>query len=199
MTNTAADKPPPTPPVRRGGAGAGERRASRRAGPAPRPAGGGRGPGRPRRPDPAVQPARPDARAVRTLAATQRYGGPASLVYVDLDGLKAINDRFGHSAGDAALRAVAARLIGHVRASDVAGRMGGDEFAVILAQTNGFQAEAKARALAAAIAAEPVEGLPPVVRLGSPGAWPRSAPTPSRTPSSPRPTRPCTRPGGRAG
>lgn len=101
----------------------------------------------------------------RTRAAAERYGGPASLVYFDLDGLKAINDRFGHSAGDAVLRAVAERLISHVRASDVAGRMGGDEFAVILAQTNGFQAEAKARALAEAIAAEPVEGLPPVVRL----------------------------------
>jgi diguanylate cyclase (GGDEF)-like protein len=101
----------------------------------------------------------------RALAVTERYGGPASLVYFDLDGLKVINDRFGHSAGDVVLQAVAARLIGNVRASDVAGRMGGDEFAVILAQTNGFQAEAKARALAEAIAAEPVEGLPPVVRL----------------------------------
>lgn len=101
----------------------------------------------------------------RILAAVQRYGGSASLVYFDLDGLKAINDRFGHAAGDAALRAVAERLIGQVRASDAAGRMGGDEFAVILAQTNGFQAEAKAAALAQAIAAAPVEGLPPVVRL----------------------------------
>jgi diguanylate cyclase (GGDEF)-like protein len=101
----------------------------------------------------------------RARAVAERYGAPASLVYFDLDGLKAINDRFGHSAGDLALRAVAERLIGHVRASDVAGRMGGDEFAVILTQTNGFQAEAKARALAEAIAAEPVEGLPPVVRL----------------------------------
>jgi diguanylate cyclase (GGDEF)-like protein len=101
----------------------------------------------------------------RTVALAERYGGPASLVYFDLDGLKAINDRFGHAAGDAVLQAVAARLIGHVRASDVAGRMGGDEFAVILAQSNGFQAEAKAEALAEAIAAEPVEGLPPVVRV----------------------------------
>jgi diguanylate cyclase (GGDEF)-like protein len=102
----------------------------------------------------------------RTVALAERYGGgPASLVYFDLDGLKAINDRFGHAAGDAVLQAVATRLIGHVRASDVAGRMGGDEFAVILAQSNGFQAEAKAEALAEAIAAEPVEGLPPVVRV----------------------------------
>lgn len=101
----------------------------------------------------------------RSLAAVDRYGGPASLVYLDLDGLKAINDRFGHAAGDAALRTVAGTLIGHIRASDAAGRMGGDEFAVILGQTNGFQAEAKARALAGEIAAAPVEGLPPVVRL----------------------------------
>lgn len=101
----------------------------------------------------------------RMLAAVERYGGQASLVYFDLDGLKALNDRFGHAMGDAALRAVAERLIGQVRASDAAGRLGGDEFAVILAQTNGFQAEAKAEALAQAIAAAPVEGLPAVVRL----------------------------------
>jgi len=102
---------------------------------------------------------------VRTRDFTERYGGPASLAYFDLDGLKAINDRFGHAAGDAALQAVAAQLLGHIRGSDVAGRMGGDEFAVILAQTNGFQAEAKAEALAAAIAAAPVDGLPPAWRI----------------------------------
>ena len=102
---------------------------------------------------------------VRTLAATGRYGGAASLVYFDLDGLKVINDRFGHAAGDVVLKAVADCLLGHIRASDVAGRMGGDEFAVILDQTNGFQAEAKAQALAQAIAEAPVEGVSPVVRL----------------------------------
>lgn len=94
----------------------------------------------------------------------RRYGGPASLAYFDLDGLKAINDRFGHAAGDAMLKAVAERLQAHVRTTDLAGRMGGDEFAVILAKSNGFQAEAKAEALARAIAAEPVEGLPDGVR-----------------------------------
>jgi diguanylate cyclase (GGDEF)-like protein len=102
---------------------------------------------------------------VRTRDFTDRYGATASLAYFDLDGLKAINDRFGHAAGDAALKAVAAQLLGHIRGSDVAGRMGGDEFAVILAQTNGFQAEAKAEALAAAIAAAPVEGLPPAMQV----------------------------------
>ncbi|CAN7643619.1 GGDEF domain-containing protein [Phenylobacterium sp. LjRoot225] len=102
---------------------------------------------------------------VRTCDFTERYGASASLAYFDLDGLKAINDRFGHAAGDAALKAVAAQLLGHIRGSDVAGRMGGDEFAVILAQTNGFQAEAKAESLAAAIAAAPVEGLPPSMQV----------------------------------
>jgi len=102
---------------------------------------------------------------VRTRDFAGRYGAPASLAYFDLDGLKAINDRFGHAAGDAALKAVAAQLLGHIRGSDVAGRMGGDEFAVILAQSNGFQAEAKAEALAAAIAASPVEGLPAAMQV----------------------------------
>jgi diguanylate cyclase (GGDEF)-like protein len=101
----------------------------------------------------------------RTRTYTERYGAPASLAYFDLDGLKTINDHYGHATGDAVLQAVAARLSGHIRGSDVAGRIGGDEFAVILAHTNGFQAEAKAEALAAAIGAEPVEGLPPAVRL----------------------------------
>lgn len=100
----------------------------------------------------------------RTSDYIERYGGPASLAYFDLDGLKAINDRFGHAAGDAVLQAVAERLRSHVRTSDVAGRLGGDEFAVILAQTNGFQAEAKAESLAAAVAADPVEGLPASLR-----------------------------------
>ena len=91
---------------------------------------------------------------VRTFA--QRYGSPASLVYFDLDGFKRVNDRFGHAAGDAALKAVAERLAANVRDSDVVGRMGGDEFAVILVQADHIVAEAKAEALARAIEAEPM-------------------------------------------
>ena len=98
-------------------------------------------------------------------AFAERYAAPASLVYIDLDGLKAVNDRFGHAAGDAALKAIAERLLAHVRASDVVGRLGGDEFAVILVQTDGFQAEAKAASLALAVAAEPIDGLEPGVAL----------------------------------
>ena len=89
---------------------------------------------------------------VRTFA--QRYDSPASLVYFDLDGFKAINDRYGHAAGDAALRGVAERLIANVRESDIVGRMGGDEFALILVQTDQATAEAKAAALVEAMERE---------------------------------------------
>jgi diguanylate cyclase (GGDEF)-like protein len=92
----------------------------------------------------------------RTIAYSERYGAPASLAYFDVDGLKAVNDRLGHPAGDAVLRQVAERLQANIRASDAVGRLGGDEFAVILVQTDGFHAEVKAAQLAAAVA-EPLE------------------------------------------
>jgi diguanylate cyclase (GGDEF)-like protein len=92
---------------------------------------------------------------IRTFA--QRYGSPASLVYIDLDDLKGVNDRLGHAAGDAALKAVAERLLSQLRESDIVGRMGGDEFAVILAQADQATAEAKAAALARAVEAEPLQ------------------------------------------
>ena len=93
----------------------------------------------------------------RVLTFAQRYGGPASLVYFDLDGFKAVNDRFGHAAGDLALRAVAERLAANVRESDVVGRLGGDEFGVILVQADVSAALAKAAALAAVIENDPVQ------------------------------------------
>lgn len=91
----------------------------------------------------------------RTLAFCARYEAPASLVFFDLDGFKAVNDGFGHAAGDAALQAVAATLVDHVRESDVIGRLGGDEFAVILAQAERAAAEAKALDLQQRIESEP--------------------------------------------
>jgi diguanylate cyclase (GGDEF)-like protein len=71
-----------------------------------------------------------------------RGGQPVSVVVVDLDDLKAINDRDGHQAGDQALRACAAVLSDVVRATDVVARLGGDEFGVLLRYTDGEQAKA---------------------------------------------------------
>jgi diguanylate cyclase (GGDEF)-like protein len=91
----------------------------------------------------------------RVLAFTQRYGGPASLIYFDLDGFKAVNDRFGHPAGDLALQAVAERMASNVRESDIVGRLGGDEFAVILVHADHATALAKAESLADLVEGEP--------------------------------------------
>jgi len=68
----------------------------------------------------------------RALAHTKRYGTEAALMFIDLDGFKAVNDRYGHGAGDALLKAVAREVVAHVRASDVVGRLGGDEFGVLI-------------------------------------------------------------------
>jgi diguanylate cyclase (GGDEF)-like protein len=69
----------------------------------------------------------------RELQRVSRSDEPLSLVLLDLDGLKAVNDRYGHQAGDERLQAVARAIRESQRAGDIAYRVGGDEFAVILA------------------------------------------------------------------
>ena len=64
-----------------------------------------------------------------------RYGGTLAFAMIDLDGFKAVNDRFGHVVGDRLLRAVGAEISRSLRTPDVAARYGGDEFAVVLPQT----------------------------------------------------------------
>jgi diguanylate cyclase (GGDEF)-like protein len=92
----------------------------------------------------------------RSLAYVKRYGASAALIYVDLDGFKPVNDRHGHGAGDAVLRAIAATLLRQVRASDVVARIGGDEFVILLWNVSGPAAAAKAGALETAVYATPV-------------------------------------------
>lgn len=92
----------------------------------------------------------------RALAMVDRYGQPSSLVFVDLNDLKKINDRLGHAAGDLALDRVASLLAANVRQTDAVGRLGGDEFGLILTQTDQATARVKADQLAALIAAEPL-------------------------------------------
>ena len=92
----------------------------------------------------------------RMMAFAGRYGVPASLVYFDVNNMKHINDGHGHAAGDAALTEVARVLVESVRATDVVGRLGGDEFGVLLVQTDKTLAEQKAEELAATIARRPI-------------------------------------------
>ena len=96
----------------------------------------------------------------REIAAARRYEMPLSLLIFDLDGLKKLNDRFGHGLGDEALRTLAQRLVRFSRAADVVARLGGDEFAVILPRTDRAGALDIARRLQSAVENEPLAALP---------------------------------------
>jgi diguanylate cyclase (GGDEF)-like protein len=92
----------------------------------------------------------------RAIALTRRHKTPASVIYFDFDDFKLINDRYGHAAGDAVLIAVAERLVGAVREADVVGRIGGDEFAILLQHADLNGANAKAIALALTVSSAPI-------------------------------------------
>jgi diguanylate cyclase (GGDEF)-like protein len=116
----------------------------------------------------------------RALAYVKRYGTSAVLVYLDLDGFKSVNDRHGHAAGDAVLKAVAMVLTRQVRACDLVGRLGGDEFVVLLWNLAEADAQTKARSLEAAVsrmtAAHGDATLSVGASAGSTMLWPLDTP-----------------------
>jgi diguanylate cyclase (GGDEF)-like protein len=119
----------------------------------------------------------------RTVGYVERYGAACSLLYFDVNGLKSINDTRGHAAGDAALIHIAAVLRSNIRTSDIVGRLGGDEFGVLLTRANEAHAENKAHQLAHLIAGAPLvwkgKRVPVSVAYGAhglaPGEDPRDA------------------------
>ena len=88
----------------------------------------------------------------RTMAYCKRYQATAVLLYLDLDGFKGVNDSLGHAAGDAALVHVANLLLANSRAADAVGRMGGDEFALLMLNAGLDEGRDKAAKLNAALA-----------------------------------------------
>ena len=87
----------------------------------------------------------------RAVAYIKRYQASAALIVLDVDRLKPINDAFGHAAGDEVLKSIAATLTRQVRASDMVGRLGGDEFGVLLWNLSETDMRVKAAALEQAI------------------------------------------------
>ena len=90
----------------------------------------------------------------RTMAWCARYKAPAVLLYLDLDGFKGVNDRLGHAAGDAALVQVAELLLANVRESDAVGRLGGDEFGLLMLNAGLDEGRDKATRLAETLAVD---------------------------------------------
>nr|WP_025294904.1 sensor domain-containing diguanylate cyclase [Sphingomonas sanxanigenens] len=98
----------------------------------------------------------------RAVARHARHGTPAALIMFDIDHFKSINDRYGHPGGDSALRAVSARIAAMLRPDDVLGRLGGEEFAILLNGTGLDDATVAAERFRAALAAMIVPNDPPL-------------------------------------
>ena len=94
------------------------------------------------------------------ISRAHRYERPLAVVMLDIDLFKNINDTYGHEAGDTALRAFADLCRAMVRSPDSIGRIGGEEFALLLPETNRTNARALAERLRAAVASMRIDGLP---------------------------------------
>jgi diguanylate cyclase (GGDEF)-like protein len=110
------------------------------------------------------------------LSRARRFQRPITLILLDGDGFKQVNDRWGHAMGDRALQTVARALQQATRKYDLVARLGGDEFAVLLPETNPTDAENVAQRLQAALASEVAPSFAPLtfslgVATFFPGHW----------------------------
>jgi diguanylate cyclase (GGDEF)-like protein len=93
----------------------------------------------------------------RAKAMLERHGQKACLIYIDMNNFKEINDAYGHATGDEALKHVGKVVKASVRQTDSVGRLGGDEFGVILTRATLEQAQMRAEAIAKSIVEKPLE------------------------------------------
>lgn len=105
--------------------------------------------------------------AERAIRNAQRHRQPLTLVVSDIDRFKAINDRYGHVAGDRAIQHFARRLERIVRRGDLIGRIGGEEFALVLVNTDSVDAMEVVERIRSDVAAVPVDGPDPIVMTAS--------------------------------
>lgn len=97
-----------------------------------------------------------EERLAAALSAARRHHQPLSILFIDIDNFKGINDRSGYEAGDAVLRAIGGRVGIALRTEDILGRWGGEEFLAVLPMTDRRGALAVAERVRAAVAKEPV-------------------------------------------
>jgi diguanylate cyclase (GGDEF)-like protein len=92
----------------------------------------------------------------RELRRSQRYGGHLSIIMADIDNLKPVNDKFGHHAGDMAIKRVSRKIVSCIRKIDTAARYGGDEFAIVLPNTSLSEAIIVAKRMVTEVSNSPV-------------------------------------------
>ncbi|MCG8556359.1 MAG: GGDEF domain-containing protein [Proteobacteria bacterium] len=109
----------------------------------------------------------------RELARATRTGAPISVIMLDLDGLKRINDRSGHATGDQAIQRLAGCCVAAARRSDLVARLGGDEFAVLLPDADEAAAAAVQQRVRRLIKQVRIAGHPLAASCGAATAWPR--------------------------
>ena len=95
--------------------------------------------------------------AEQEIVRTRRYGKPLAIMMVDVDHFKAINDTYGHHSGDTVLQQLGAICRQTMREIDIIGRIGGEEFSILLPEANGMHAREAAERLREAVAATVVQ------------------------------------------